>query len=178
MDASEAERGAADKRVRPLVCQMWDRASTSEAQTGHSTACPGRFAMTRSHVKTSGKPQNKTLPTQPFENHAYTLARNVLNPVARLVYRPHIFGTWSIPPTGLVVLTSNHLFRQPRYAPTSPRRVVFLTKSEHFTGHGSVAGSALGIHSRRLPCLSSAERRPTRDSSRALRCWGQPRAHL
>jgi 1-acyl-sn-glycerol-3-phosphate acyltransferase len=68
----------------------------------------------------------------------YTLTRNVVRPVARLVYRPDIQGTENIPPTGPVLLASNHLsFVDSLVIPlASPRKVVFLAKSEYFTGRG------------------------------------------
>lgn len=68
----------------------------------------------------------------------YTLARHVVGPVARLVYCPEISGTENIPPTGPVLLASNHLsFADSLVIPlASPRRVVFLAKSEYFTGAG------------------------------------------
>src|SRR5450759_3691223 len=68
----------------------------------------------------------------------YTLTRNVLGPVARLVYRPVVEGRENIPPTGPLVLASNHLsFVDSIVIPlVAPRRVVFLAKAEYFTGHG------------------------------------------
>lgn len=68
----------------------------------------------------------------------YTLARNVVGPVARLIYRPDIQGTENIPLTGPVLLASNHLsFVDSLVIPlASPRKVVFLAKSEYFTGRG------------------------------------------
>lgn len=68
----------------------------------------------------------------------YTLTRIIVGPVARLIYRPVIEGTENIPSTGPVLLASNHLsFVDSLVIPlASPRRVVFLAKSEYFTGHG------------------------------------------
>ena len=68
----------------------------------------------------------------------YTLTRRIVGPVARLIYRPVIEGTENIPSTGPVLLASNHLsFVDSLVIPlASPRRVVFLAKSEYFTGHG------------------------------------------
>jgi 1-acyl-sn-glycerol-3-phosphate acyltransferase len=69
----------------------------------------------------------------------YTLTRNVLGPVARLVFRPDIEGTENIPRTGPLLLASNHLsFVDSIVIPlAAPRRVVFLAKSEYFTGRGA-----------------------------------------
>jgi 1-acyl-sn-glycerol-3-phosphate acyltransferase len=68
----------------------------------------------------------------------YLLTRTVLGPVARLVYRPVIEGRENIPRTGPVLLASNHLsFIDSFVIPlVAPRRVVFLAKSEYFTGRG------------------------------------------
>jgi 1-acyl-sn-glycerol-3-phosphate acyltransferase len=68
----------------------------------------------------------------------YTLTRKVLGPVARLVYRPVIEGRENIPRTGPLVLASNHLsFVDSIVIPlVAPRRVVFLAKSEYFSGSG------------------------------------------
>lgn len=68
----------------------------------------------------------------------YTLTRNILGPVARLIYRPVIEGRENIPPTGPLLLASNHLsFVDSIVIPlAAPRRVVFLAKAEYFTGHG------------------------------------------
>jgi 1-acyl-sn-glycerol-3-phosphate acyltransferase len=68
----------------------------------------------------------------------YTLTRQVLGPVARLIFRPVIEGRENIPRSGPVMLASNHLsFVDSVVIPlVAPRRVVFLAKSEYFTGHG------------------------------------------
>jgi len=68
----------------------------------------------------------------------YTLTRKILGPVARLLYRPVIEGRENIPRTGPLLLASNHLsFVDSIVIPlVAPRRVVFLAKSEYFTGHG------------------------------------------
>jgi 1-acyl-sn-glycerol-3-phosphate acyltransferase len=68
----------------------------------------------------------------------YTLTRNMLGPLARLVYRPVIEGRENIPRSGPLVLASNHLsFVDSIVIPlAAPRRVVFLAKSEYFTGDG------------------------------------------
>jgi 1-acyl-sn-glycerol-3-phosphate acyltransferase len=68
----------------------------------------------------------------------FLLTRTVLAPVARLIYRPVIEGQENIPRTGPLLLASNHLsFIDSIVIPlAAPRRVVFLAKSEYFTGHG------------------------------------------
>ena len=68
----------------------------------------------------------------------YLLTRSVLGPLARLIYRPVIEGRENIPRNGPLLLASNHLsFIDSFVIPlTAPRRVVFLAKSEYFTGHG------------------------------------------
>jgi len=68
----------------------------------------------------------------------YLLTRSVLAPLARLIYRPAIEGRENIPRTGPLLLASNHLsFIDSFVIPlAAPRRVVFLAKSEYFTGPG------------------------------------------
>jgi 1-acyl-sn-glycerol-3-phosphate acyltransferase len=68
----------------------------------------------------------------------YLLTRTVLGPLARLIYRPVIEGRENIPRTGPLLLASNHLsFIDSFVIPlVAPRRVVFLAKSEYFTGPG------------------------------------------
>jgi 1-acyl-sn-glycerol-3-phosphate acyltransferase len=68
----------------------------------------------------------------------YLLTRTVLAPLARLIYRPVIEGRENIPRTGPLLLASNHLsFIDSFVIPlVAPRRVVFLAKSEYFTGPG------------------------------------------
>jgi len=68
----------------------------------------------------------------------YLAARFVLRPLARLIYRPTIIGADNVPPTGGVLLASNHLsFIDSVVIPlVAPRKVVFLAKAEYFTGTG------------------------------------------
>ncbi|HEX7461458.1 MAG TPA: lysophospholipid acyltransferase family protein [Dermatophilaceae bacterium] len=68
----------------------------------------------------------------------YLLTRTLVAPVARLIYRPVIEGRENIPRSGPLLLASNHLsFIDSFVIPlVTPRRVVFLAKSEYFTGTG------------------------------------------
>lgn len=68
----------------------------------------------------------------------WLLTRTVLAPLARLIYRPVIEGREHIPLTGPLLLASNHLsFIDSFVIPlVAPRRVVFLAKSDYFTGQG------------------------------------------
>ena len=68
----------------------------------------------------------------------YEVTRSTLSAVARLIYRPVIEGRENIPRTGPVLLASNHLsFVDSIIIPlVAPRRVVFLAKSDYFTGKG------------------------------------------
>src|SRR5690349_1069636 len=81
---------------------------------------------------------------QPAYDRAYTrsviktLARVVLAPAARLVFRPRIIGRENVPRTGPVLIASNHLSFIDSVVITlvAPRSVSFLAKSEYFTGTG------------------------------------------
>jgi len=68
----------------------------------------------------------------------YTVLHSVVPPLARAVWRPVVEGTGNVPPTGGVLLASNHLsFVDSVVIPVvAPRKVVFLAKEEYFTGTG------------------------------------------
>lgn len=73
----------------------------------------------------------------------YGLMDRVVSPVAKAVWRPRVEGLANIPATGPVIVASNHLsFADSVVIPVVvPRRVVFLAKSDYFTGTG-VRGAA------------------------------------
>ena len=62
----------------------------------------------------------------------------VLGPVLKLLFRPWVKGLDNVPAGGAAILASNHLsFSDSIFMPlTVPRPVVFLAKSEYFTGTG------------------------------------------
>ncbi|WP_426977001.1 lysophospholipid acyltransferase family protein [Pseudarthrobacter sp. O4] len=62
----------------------------------------------------------------------------VLGPVLKLLFRPWVKGLDHVPAGGAAILASNHLsFSDSIFMPlTVPRPVVFLAKSEYFTGKG------------------------------------------
>lgn len=68
----------------------------------------------------------------------YWVVKAVLAPILRLLFRPWAEGTEYVPLTGPAILASNHLsFSDHFFAPLPlPRKVVFLAKSEYFTGRG------------------------------------------
>ncbi|MEN9753096.1 MAG: hypothetical protein RL670_787 [Actinomycetota bacterium] len=68
----------------------------------------------------------------------FFLKNFVLGPLLRLLFRPWIRGAENIPTTGAAILASNHLsFSDSIFLPLLTRRpVVFLAKSEYFTGKG------------------------------------------
>jgi 1-acyl-sn-glycerol-3-phosphate acyltransferase len=68
----------------------------------------------------------------------YTLVHSVVAPLSKLVWRPTVRGLENIPPTGGVILASNHLsFADSVVIPVVvPRKVAFLAKSDYFTGTG------------------------------------------
>lgn len=68
----------------------------------------------------------------------FILKTFVLGPMLRVLFRPWVRGMENIPATGPVILASNHLsFSDSIFLPLQSRRpVVFLAKSEYFTGKG------------------------------------------
>jgi 1-acyl-sn-glycerol-3-phosphate acyltransferase len=68
----------------------------------------------------------------------YWVVKAVLYPFLRVLFRPWSEGTDYVPRTGPAILASNHLsFSDHFFAPLPlPRKVVFLAKSEYFTGRG------------------------------------------
>jgi len=68
----------------------------------------------------------------------YWVVKAILYPFLRLVFRPWAEGIDNVPRTGPAILASNHLsFSDHFFAPLQlPRKVVFLAKSEYFTGRG------------------------------------------
>lgn len=98
---------------------------TSEQSVGPETSSDAGF----SPVETA-KPRHA--------GFAYTLGRNLITPLARLVYRPRIEGRELVPLTGPVIFASNHLsFIDSIAIPVAaPRPVHFLAKSTYFEGTG------------------------------------------
>ncbi|MFM5967535.1 MAG: lysophospholipid acyltransferase family protein [Micrococcales bacterium] len=68
----------------------------------------------------------------------FILKTLVLGPLLKLLFRPWVRGAENIPSSGAAILASNHLsFSDSIFLPLSVRRpVVFLAKSEYFTGKG------------------------------------------
>ncbi|MGY2127118.1 lysophospholipid acyltransferase family protein [Blastococcus sp. SYSU DS0617] len=68
----------------------------------------------------------------------YVIARLVIRPVFWVLFRPRVTGKENVPPTGPVIIASNHLsFIDSLVIPTvAPRRVRLLAKAEYFTGSG------------------------------------------
>ncbi len=68
----------------------------------------------------------------------YTVAHGVIPPLARAVWRPSVEGLHHVPTTGPVIVASNHLsfFDSVVIPVVVPRKVVFLAKSDYFTGSG------------------------------------------
>ena len=70
---------------------------------------------------------------------AYFILKNfLLGPLLRVLFRPWVRGMDNIPTSGAAILASNHLsFSDSIFLPLQTRRpVVFLAKSEYFTGRG------------------------------------------
>lgn len=68
----------------------------------------------------------------------FILKTFVLGPLLRFIFRPWVRGVENVPATGAAILASNHLsFSDSIFLPLQcPRPVVFLAKSEYFTGTG------------------------------------------
>ncbi|WP_366843465.1 lysophospholipid acyltransferase family protein [Rhodoluna sp.] len=68
----------------------------------------------------------------------FILKTFLLGPLLRVLFRPWVRGMENIPSTGAVILASNHLsFSDSIFLPLQTKRpVVFLAKSEYFTGKG------------------------------------------
>src|ERR1700690_151299 len=68
----------------------------------------------------------------------YWVVKAILAPILRVLCRPWSGGTAFVPRVGPAILASNHLsFSDHFFAPLPlPRKVVFLAKSEYFTGRG------------------------------------------
>src|SRR5580658_6517816 len=68
----------------------------------------------------------------------YWVVKAIIGPFLRVVFRPWAEGTDNVPKEGPAILASNHLsFSDHFFAPLPlPRKVVFLTKAEYFTGRG------------------------------------------
>ncbi len=68
----------------------------------------------------------------------YEVMHTVVPPVARAVWRPTVEGLDLVPPTGPVIVASNHVsFADSLVIPiVAPRKVVFLAKQDYFTGRG------------------------------------------
>ena len=76
-------------------------------------------------------------PSEPSDR-MYRALHAVVPPVARALWRPRVEGLEHLPATGGVLLASNHLsFIDSVVIPVVvPRKVVFLAKSDYFTGPG------------------------------------------
>lgn len=68
----------------------------------------------------------------------WVMKRIFLGPILKLLFRPWVKGLDNIPAQGAAILASNHLsFSDSIFMPLMvPRPVIFLAKSEYFTGTG------------------------------------------
>ena len=69
---------------------------------------------------------------------AYRVSHGAVAPLSKLLWRPTVTGTEHVPRSGGVVIASNHLSFIDSFAIpiVAPRPVVFLAKSDYFTGTG------------------------------------------
>jgi 1-acyl-sn-glycerol-3-phosphate acyltransferase len=68
----------------------------------------------------------------------YEATHAVVPPLAKLIWRPTVEGLDHVPPTGPVIVASNHVsFADSLVIPiVAPRKVIFLAKQDYFTGRG------------------------------------------
>jgi len=68
----------------------------------------------------------------------FAAVHSFVPPVAKAIWRPKVTGLEHVPRSGAVILASNHLsFIDSTMIPVVvPRKVVFLAKSDYFTGTG------------------------------------------
>ncbi len=68
----------------------------------------------------------------------YWVTKYTLGMTLKIIFRPRAWGTRNVPRHGPVILASNHLsFSDHFFGPLPiPRKVIFLAKSEYFTGRG------------------------------------------
>jgi 1-acyl-sn-glycerol-3-phosphate acyltransferase len=72
------------------------------------------------------------------EEVGYWLTKYTLGIALTIIFRPRAWGVRNVPRRGPVILASNHLsFSDHFFGPLPvPRKVIFLAKSEYFTGRG------------------------------------------
>lgn len=68
----------------------------------------------------------------------FGVVQSVVPPVAKAIWRPTVKGLENVPRTGPVIFASNHrsFFDSVAIPIVLPRKVVFLAKSDYFTGTG------------------------------------------
>src|ERR1700683_5392605 len=68
----------------------------------------------------------------------YWVTKYTLGMTLKIIFRPRAWGARNVPRHGPVILASNHLsFSDHFFGPLPiPRKVIFLAKSEYFTGRG------------------------------------------
>ncbi|WP_329467855.1 lysophospholipid acyltransferase family protein [Streptomyces sp. NBC_01431] len=96
----------------------------------------GRFFV---HLRHGPVPDGRRMfAVSAVETALHSLARLVLAPLLRLIYRRVIRGRGNVPRRGPVILAGNHLsfIDSIVIALLAPRPVHFLAKDEYFTGTG------------------------------------------
>ena len=94
-----------------------------------------RFDPGRPNPLTGVRPDRRARHNGPV---LYQVVHLIVQPIVKAVWRPKVVGLDNVPPTGGVILASNHLsFVDSVVIPiVVPRKVVFLAKSDYFTGTG------------------------------------------
>jgi 1-acyl-sn-glycerol-3-phosphate acyltransferase len=104
---------------------------------------------------------------------SYRISHSVVAPLSKAIWRPTITGTENVPPTGGVLIASNHLSFIDSFAIpiAAPRPVAFLAKSDYFTGTG-VSGAvrrAFFANSNAIPVDRHSSRAAQESLDAALR---------
>jgi 1-acyl-sn-glycerol-3-phosphate acyltransferase len=96
--------------------------------------------LTSSHALSSARAVSLLIAGRTWDdmNVFYWLTKMTLGMTLKIVFRPRAWGVKNVPRRGPVILASNHLsFSDHFFGPLPvPRKVIFLAKSEYFTGRG------------------------------------------
>ena len=104
----------------------------------------------------------------------YGLIHRVVAPLSKAVWRPDVTGLENVPPTGGVIMASNHLsFVDSVVIPVVvPRKVAFLAKKDYFERHGHQGLPHQGVVRRHRHAAGRPRRPAGRDQQPEHRARG------